>query len=190
MQTIRTFIAIPLPPDIQRRVGTLVDRLRRLDEGHIKWVPNESLHLTLKFLGDVDNRAVPEICKVLRQECSDCDRFDLVFQGVGAFPDIYRARVVWVGVVAGGEHLTPLVQRLESSLAEIGYKREPRPYQAHLTIGRLKTGRRLNNEVAEMLAKQQENEFGAVSVSEVHLVASYLERRSASYTIMDRVALR
>jgi 2'-5' RNA ligase len=188
MRTIRSFIAVPLPVEVQRRVGRVIDLLASDDDG-VKWVPAENLHLTLKFLGDVDNRSVPEVCQTMRACCREQAPFGIELSGMGAFPDVGRTRVLWIGVVQGEKPLTELVERLEEKCAAIGFKREPRRYQAHLTIGRMKTGRRPSDELREKLTSYEKTPFGSVLVNEIHLVASFLEKRGASYTVMDRAEL-
>ncbi len=189
MQTIRSFIAIPIESDIQRRVVRFVDRLQAVDEGAVKWVPMDNLHLTLKFLGDVDNRLVPSVCASMRKASQNVSPFELTFHGAGGFPDIDRARVLWVGVSEGGDVLTPWVQQLEERLAELGFKREPRTYQAHLTIGRFKVGRRPSPDLIERTMEAYSQDFGSMVVNEAHLIASYLERKGPTYTVMDRLSL-
>ena len=85
MHNIRSFIAIPLAPDVQRAAVRLIKRLSEPNDG-IKWVPTDNLHLTLKFLGDVDNTEVPRVCDVLREVCEDFQPFDLHLIGTGGFP--------------------------------------------------------------------------------------------------------
>ncbi len=189
MQTIRSFIAIPIADEIRRRVERFVNQLQTIDEGAVKWVPMDNLHLTLKFLGDVDNRLVPDVCKALRNSVAESSPFELSFQGGGGFPDLYRARVLWVDIPTGQDELTPLVARLEDRLAAIGFKREPRAYRAHLTIGRLKTGRRPGAELIDKIAESHAQEFGEMTVDEIQVIASYLEKKGPTYTVMDRISL-
>lgn len=190
MQTIRSFIAIPIIADIQRRVVRFIERLQNHDEGAVKWVPLDNLHLTLKFLGDVDNRMIPDVCRVMRQSSQGIGPFEVGFHGAGGFPDIDRARVLWVGVNIGNEILTPWVQTLEDQLAGLGFKREPRTYQAHLTIGRFKTGRRASPDLIDAVTTAYDQDFGSMLLQEAHLIASFMERKGPTYTVMDRLELK
>ena len=92
MRTIRTFVAIPLTSQSQRTIR-LIERVRQPSDG-IKWVPTDNLHLTLKFLGEVDNTEVPAVCDVVRDVCADRDPFELHFARTAGFPSIDRPRVL------------------------------------------------------------------------------------------------
>ena len=93
MKHIRSFIAIPLASEVSRAAVRLIKRLSEPGDG-IKWVPTDNLHLTLKFLGDVDNTVVPRVCEVLHEVCGAYEPFDLEFLGTGGFPDTERPRVL------------------------------------------------------------------------------------------------
>lgn len=189
MQSIRSFIALPITAAIQKSAATLVRRLSGERDG-IKWVPNENLHLTLKFLGDVDNREVPKVCEVLRQCCEGLEPFNLQFRGAGAFPDPARARVVYAGIIQGGDVLTKLVGRLEPALAELGFKPEPRDYIPHLTLGRTRGGsRRAAPEIAERIRREAGYDLGSMYAEQVCLYASFLDKAGPTYQVMDTIPL-
>lgn len=189
MQTIRSFIAIPLEPSVQKAVAGLVRRLAGEADG-IKWVPSDNLHLTLKFLGDVDNVQVPEVCQVLRDCCRGIAPFPVHFRGAGAFPNASRPRVLWAGVVEGGQSLAELVGRMEQRFADLGFKPEPRDYQPHLTLGRTRGGsRRAGPEVTQRIEQNADYEVGAMVATEVCLYASFLDKQGPTYNIMDTVEL-
>lgn len=189
MQTIRSFIAIPISPTVQKGMALMVRRLAGERDG-IKWVPSESLHLTLKFLGEVDNREVPRVCEVLRQCCDGIEPFTLRFSGIGAFPDTSKPRVVYAGVVEGGESLVAIVSGLEKELATLGFKPEPRDYIPHLTLGRTRGGsRRGSPELQERLESHANQGLGQMDVDRVQLVASFLDKTGPTYQVMDTVDL-
>ena len=89
----------------------------------MKWVPEDNLHLTLKFLGDVVDRDVPQVCNAIRQCCETISPFELEFEGTGGFPCDDRPRVIWAGITVGGEILVDLVTRLEKDLAKLEFTR-------------------------------------------------------------------
>ena len=189
MQTIRSFIAIPLESEISRGATKLIQRVRQ-DGDAIRWVPTDNLHLTLKFLGEVDNVEVPEICNVMRQVCEPFDPFNLVFTGMGGFPSLDRLRVIHVGVDDESGALVRLVGELESQLAELGFKPEPRDYRPHLTLGRTRSGSRgANPELIERIRNEEHLRLGEMRVESIQLVGSFLEKRGPSYHTMDTVDL-
>jgi 2'-5' RNA ligase len=189
MQTIRSFIAIPIPAVIQRAMAGVVGRIAGERDG-MKWVPRDILHLTLKFLGEVDNREIPRVCQVVRGCCDGMGPFGLRFRGVNAFPQLDRPRVIYAGVVEGGEELAGLVGRLEQDLAALGFKPEPRDYVPHLTLGRTRGGsRRGSPELAERVQRCANLELGQMEVERVQLIASFLDNEGATYQVMDTLFL-
>jgi 2'-5' RNA ligase len=187
MHTIRSFIAIPLSPIVSRGATRLIERLREAGDG-VKWVPLDSLHLTLKFLGDVDNTEVPKICQILREICGQFEPFELSFGGTGGFPSLEKPRVLYVGVEDPSGSLVNIVGQLETRLADLGYKPEARDYTPHLTIARAGKSRKAIAEVAEKLATGS-IELGQMDVNTVHLMASFLDKTGPTYQVMDRVEL-
>lgn len=188
MQKIRTFIAIPLPEDIQGAAEDMISRMSGSMEG-VKWLESETLHLTLKFLGDVDNREIPDVCKVLRKCCEPREPFSLKIQGAGAFPDLERARVVWSGIEDEDSALCPLVADIDERMGGLGFRREFRDYRPHLTLGRLSKGSRPSNEFAQAINSEKDTYLGTIQVSEVRLYASFLDREGPTYNVMDHVLL-
>ena len=189
MQTIRSFFAIPLGDNVSRSARRLIQRLSQSDDG-IKWVPVDNLHLTLKFLGEVDNTEVPKICAIAREICEGYDPFELSFAGTGGFPSMERARVLYVGVEDPSGSLVGIVSELETELAELGFKPEPRDYTPHLTIGRTRSGgRRASGQMIDRLTAEQGCVLGEMMVDTVQLMASFLEKTGPSYQVMDTIKL-
>lgn len=189
MHTIRSFIAIPLAPAVGRQARRLLRQLRR-DQDGIKWVPEDNLHLTLKFLGEVVDREVPDVCRAMRRVASGFEPFQIELGGTGGFPNDLRPRVLWAGISAGGEVLTALVAALEGELARLGYKPESRDYRPHLTLGRVRSGSRTaSTEVVERLNSQRERQLGQMPVDRLLLQASFLDKGGPTYQVMDTVPL-
>ena len=189
MQTIRSFIAIPLAENVSRGAARLVKRLADSDDG-IKWVPTDNLHLTLKFLGEVDNTLVPKICDVTRTICQSYEPFELSFGQTGGFPSLDKARVLWVGVADPSGSLVGIVGDLESELADLGFKPEPRDYTPHLTIGRTRGGsRRVGQAVIDKVKAEQEITLGEMEVNAIHMMASFLDKSGPTYQVMDTIEL-
>ncbi len=189
MKTIRTFVAIPLGDEVSREAIRLIKRLRQPNDG-IKWVPTDNLHLTLKFLGEVDNTEVPAVCDVVREVCGEFEPFELHFAGTDGFPNIDRPRVLYVRIEDQSQALTEIVGALDQQYAELGFKPEPRDYQPHLTLGRTKSGsRRAGDDVIARLSNEREVEIGTMVVDTVHVFASFLDKQGPTYQVMDTVEL-
>lgn len=189
MHTIRSFIAIPLNGEVQRAARKIARELRSENDG-MKWVPEDNLHLTLKFLGDVVDRDVPQVCKAIRDCCRSIPSFELEFEGTGGFPNDQRPRVVWAGITGGGEFLIDLVSRLEVELAKLGFKPEPRDYRPHLTLGRVRSGSRsASPEVVAKVVRFKKRRLGIMTVDQIRLYASFLDKEGPTYNVMDTIHL-
>ncbi|MDY6990048.1 MAG: RNA 2',3'-cyclic phosphodiesterase [Thermodesulfobacteriota bacterium] len=134
---IRTFIAISLPDGVLQAIGEAQERLRqsRLD---IRWVRKEGIHLTLKFLGDIDRAVVEKLEAAMGRATKGIAPFTLIGKGIGVFPDLRRARVIWTGLSGDVQALMALHRNLESELKGLGFPKEKRSFKGHLTLGRAK----------------------------------------------------
>lgn len=189
MKTIRTFLAIPLPDDLARSAGQLILSTRQDGDG-IKWVPEDNLHLTLKFLGEVENIETPRVCTALEEVCANFEPFDLVFEGTSGLPDAERARVLTVRIDDPSGSLVKLAAEIELTFADLGYKREPRDYRPHLTLGRARSNvRRANADVVQRWLAHADRPLGEMRVDHVQVVGSFLEKRGPVYNVMDTVDL-
>ena len=176
-----------MAPEVSRAAVRMIERLRESGDG-IKWVPTDNLHLTLKFLGEVNNTEVPPVCEAIREICDQHSPFELQFSGATGLPAIDRARVVCAGVADPSGSLTEIVNALEKKLAKLGYKQEARDYVPHLTLGRAKA-RRANPDVLERIKEEQSTNLGSMWVNEVQMIASFLDKGGPTYQIMDTVEL-
>jgi 2'-5' RNA ligase len=140
--TMRMFAAVEVPEEIQQKVHAYAHELEGLFEG-VKWVSPENLHLTLKFLGDVEPGQVDEIKDALDDAMSKYGPFELGFADTGFFPSEKRPRVIWVGADGEIEQLVDMFQTLEGNLEPLGFDREARTFSPHLTIGRVRKFERI-----------------------------------------------
>jgi RNA 2',3'-cyclic 3'-phosphodiesterase len=145
----------------------------------IRWVPPENLHFTLKFLGAVDDEAIEPIANALDQALRPFSRFDINAKGLGVFPHVRRARVLWVGLE--GTNLGKLAARVDTTLEAFGFARETRAFVPHLTIGRWRQYEGSPGKLATELERWKAHEFGSSSVKEAILFQSVLRRQGAVY---------
>lgn len=136
---IRAFVAIEPSPAIKEEVETLVAGLARAARG-VRWVGAGSLHLTLRFLGNVEPEKFLAISRTVAEGFSLQSPLNLQCRGVGAFPDLNRPRVVWLGLTGEIAGLFELVEELNRRLRNCGIPVDPRPFAAHLTVGRAQKG--------------------------------------------------
>jgi 2'-5' RNA ligase len=177
---VRVFIAIDLDPHIKTNLTGFLTHLKNLGRARISWVRQEGMHLTLKFLGEVDEPLLEKV-KALLQEVGAVSRpFLLKVRGTGVFPPGARnPRVLWVGVEEDPA-LGELQARLESSLKKLGFPREDRPFHPHLTLGRVKSPGDLRLVLAE-LEKRRDDVFGEMMARTIILFRSTLKATGAEY---------
>ncbi len=131
---MRIFVAVFPPPEVREKV---LASARRLPSGdRVRWIRPENVHLTLKFLGDVEDEIMDYLCAALGEVCERHTPFDTRLEELGAFPSARRARILWVGIGAGSDRLRSLAADLDAALAPLGFEPEKRPYTPHLTLGR------------------------------------------------------
>jgi 2'-5' RNA ligase len=185
MARVRTFIAVGLDKGVRDRTVALQEALAATG-AEVKWVEPENLHVTLLFLGEVDDRDLPDVCRVVAEVAGQLAPFPMSVQGAGCFGNPRRPRTLWVGVGEGTQELVALHDALEPPLLALGcYRREDRQYTPHLTLGRAK-GDRPNDGLAAALAKHAGWRCGEQPVREVLVMGSELTPKGPVYTVMGR----
>ncbi|MBK9940025.1 MAG: RNA 2',3'-cyclic phosphodiesterase [Kouleothrix sp.] len=135
MDTYRLFIAAPLPATVKAALVVAQQRFRR-GGAPIKWAAPETMHLTLRFLGETAPNLLPALSAAIGQACAAFRAFRLSLTQIGAFPNLRQPTVVWAGVGGDTTTLTQLAAALDPSLAALGFTSERRPFRPHLTLGR------------------------------------------------------
>jgi len=184
MSVIRAFIAIVLPPEVLVCLDDVSQQLRQeLGEAPVRWVPVENIHLTIKFLGDVSESNIDMLTDFLQSIANNVKQFEFSVGGLGAYPKPHRPRVIWVGVEAPTELMT--AQRsVESEMSRLGYARERRPFNPHLTLGRVSrhsTNQDIRN-IADVIKTQTVGYLGCARVMAFHIYRSDLKPSRAIYT--------
>lgn len=187
MADVRTFIAVLLTDELKSRISTVQDQFKDLAP-EVKWVARENLHVTLKFLGDVDSGRIEAVCSAMASAVEGVEAFSMGVSGVGAFPNPRRPRTVWVGLDSGAESLAEVAQRVDSALAGLGFPKEDRKFTGHVTIGRVKDERRIGS-LPEALLAAKSTEFGAVDVAGITVMKSDLRREGPVYTVIKEIPL-
>jgi 2'-5' RNA ligase len=154
----------------------------------VRWVAPDNFHVTVKFLGAVDEARLPAVIDALHAAVPHHARFAIDVGGLGAFPSATRARVLWAGVVAGDGPLAALAATVDTALASLGFPREARAFSPHITVGRVREPQRAPA-LATLLSASQTRPFGRVAVDAVTLMRSDLSPRGARYTPLARVPL-
>ena len=184
---IRLFISVELPDEIKKNIGSLIEGLKKSKAG-VKWVKPRNLHLTLKFLGWVEDSQVDRIIELSAKSVAGAGGFKARFEGLGAFPSGKSPRVIWVGTAEGGDALCKLAKTLEKTTSGAGFRTEEREFKPHLTIGRVKERKGL-----EKLTKQiggiKDAGFGEVLVDRINIMKSTLTPNGPVYENLKEVGL-
>ena len=187
MKVIRTFVAVLLTEDLRQKIAQVQGEAKKLAPD-VKWVAPENLHVTLKFLGDVCESKIGDVCDAVGEAARAVPAFDLSVSGLGAFPSPARARVVWVGIDRGREELAGLAAGVNDRLAKLGFEREDRAFKSHITIGRVKTSRLLD-ELARGIGEIDASDMGSQRVASVAVMQSDLQREGPVYSVLKKLEL-
>lgn len=182
---MRLFIAIDLPSEWKRLLAQPEESIGWLGRG-VKWVEPRGMHLTLKFLGEVDEKTLPDIRNGIAAACRGTDSFKIRLRGTGVFPNPKRPRVYWVGI-EGASALLDLQKRIDSGMQGLGFPAEEHPFQPHLTLARIKEPIGKQRMTDALLAYKIESEPGMIR--EVLLMQSHLSRDGAHYEAIWRCPL-
>ena len=184
---IRCFIALNLPSEIKGRLAELEARLKEA-RADVSWVKPENIHLTLKFLGGVEETRIPLVKRAIQEGLRGEGPLALTLAGLGVFPNPRSPRVVWVGVGGDTERLQNLQERLEQALGEVGFPREARPFSPHITLGRMRS-RQGAASLMELVGHLGANEVGSMKAESIELMRSQLHPAGAVYTILESFPL-
>jgi RNA 2',3'-cyclic 3'-phosphodiesterase len=187
-KTLRTFVAVEINGPIRARAGEIIAALAGAS-ADVKWVETHNLHLTLKFLGDVHQREIVEVCRAVARGAAQVDAFELEVRGAGAFPTAARPRTVWLGAGAGAEQMVVLHDRVEAALAELGYREEHRRFQPHLTIGRVRGAGPGIAELGKLLERHADAPVGHMTVRRVTVFSSELLPAGPVYEVLGSAEL-
>ena len=184
---IRSFLAIELPRTIQKKIEEVQGDLRST-HADVRWVNPEKIHLTLKFFGNIEESRIDPIFKSIEEPIRNTLPFSLKVRGLGAFPNLKNPRVIWMGLVDGREVLISFQKQIETQLEKIGFQPEDRPFNPHLTLGRMKSSRG-KEELVGRMEKHKEEEFGDFQVERVILFKSDLRPTGPIYTPLKDLKL-
>jgi 2'-5' RNA ligase len=195
---MRTFVALDLDPSIRQRIEDFVREVRALAP-EARWISADSLHVTLKFIGEKPDTMIAQIEAALHSV--HAEPFQLRFAGTGFFPTRRSARVFWIGIEAS-DALSNLAKRIDQALAKIGIAKEDRAFSPHLTVARVRgasgaPGRREGDKpsrhfakLQEFLAKHPAPDFGTMTAREFFLYRSQLSSKGSQYTKIARFELQ
>ncbi|MBS7638689.1 RNA 2',3'-cyclic phosphodiesterase [Candidatus Bathyarchaeota archaeon] len=187
-EILRVFVAVDFPDgDAKRRVIEVQEALSETG-ADIKPVEPENLHVTLRFLGEIEKSLVERV----KMELSTISfqPFNILFEGVGAFPDLRRINVVWIGIASGNVELLDLYGKINQALARCGLPPERRGFSPHLTVARVRSGRNMER-LSKRIMELRGLEIGGFMVDSFRLKRSTLTPRGPIYnTLLEVPALK
>jgi 2'-5' RNA ligase len=176
----RSFFAVELSAEIAVEVRKIQGALKERATG-VRWVRPEGIHLTLKFLGEVEQDCIEAIVRKAEGAIQGVGPFTVGIRGGGGFPTVKNPRVIWIGVEDHSGMLKQLQTRIEAGMAELGFTQEKRGFTPHLTVGRLRSGKG-SKTVAQAIDAIRTSDLGSLEVREIILFRSHLKPTGAEYT--------
>lgn len=191
MEEIRSFIAIELPEEVKCGLLMVQNRLKSADPDYAKWVAPSGIHLTLKFLGNVNSDKIASVIQAMRQAAKSVSPFHLELNGLGAFPNLRRVQIVWAGIIGDLDTLNTLQSNLETALIPSGFQAEMRPFTPHLTLARMRDNATplQRQALGEAISKTKFESQMIIHVGCLSLMKSQLTRAGAIYSCLSSVEL-
>jgi len=192
MEQIRSFIAIELPDELKSELTRLEARLKSDKQPWVKWVNPNSIHLTLKFLGNIAVDRTGEITRAIENAVQGISPFHLEVKELGVFPNLRRVQVAWVGISGEVDKLSQLQKRIETNLTPLGFTPETRAFTPHLTLARLRDQAPPDERqrFGQLIANAKFDTACTIEVDAISLIRSQLTREGAIYSQISSVKLK
>ncbi|MEK6714800.1 MAG: RNA 2',3'-cyclic phosphodiesterase [Candidatus Omnitrophota bacterium] len=183
---MRLFIAVELSKEIKKELTALEEKLKS-SAADVKWVKPDNVHLTLKFLGETKEEQIEPIKKILNGLAEKFKVFKTEIAGLGSFPNLKSPRVIWIGA-NNTDTLSVIANLLEEKLDKVGFPKEKRDFQPHLTLGRVRSLKNINI-LKDTLAKNLDFKAGILEVKALSLIESKLTPSGPIYTAFQSTGL-
>jgi len=192
MEKIRSFIAIELSAELRKELHQLEDRLKSSGQSPVKWVNPDNVHLTLKFLGNIDVNSIKGIVSALEKVAQVASPFRLSVNNMGVFPSEKGARVAWVGLSGDVDRLLQLQRHIEFGLENLGFPPESRAFTPHLTLARFHKGTTSDERqrFSRVVTNTRFEATSTIYVTAISLIKSQLTRQGAIYSHLALVNLK
>lgn len=187
---MRCFIAIDIDQTLRAALGDLQQQLQKeadIKKGDVTWVKPDSIHLTLKFLGEIEDKKVADVCNIVKDVAGRHKSFQLSIESVGCFGG-KSARVLWVGAGEGSENLLQVQKDLEQQLALAGWPPEEREFTSHLTLCRVKDSK-AGLKLAQVADNYKQLKLGTISADSLCVYQSQLTPAGPIYTVLGNYKL-
>ena len=188
---MRAFIAIKLSAEVESFLSRIQERLKA-SRADVKWVEPQNIHLTLKFLGERDNKQIEAVKAVIDETAAKFKEYALQPSSIGAFPNIRHPNVIWVGADKGCPETAQLAEDIEDGICRIGIPKEKKPFACHITLGRSRTPKNIQRlvEQLDLLGKGLPESAPILKVDKITLFKSTLTSKGALYEVLHETNLK
>lgn len=188
---MRTFIAIELPETIRIRLSALQKKIQDSAAG-LKWVNPQNIHLTLKFIGERDEKKVKEIREILKEVAGKNYSYAATISSLGIFPAKNSPRVIWAGIEEGDKETKEIAKELEEKISKIGIPKETRPFSSHITLARVKSALSRESLIQELdnLTADLTSQNLSFPVEKIFLFKSTLAPLGSIYEVLEEANLK
>ena len=186
MAVLRVFTAIQLPNGLSQSIDKAIRR--NLDHPTLRCVSQDALHITLNFIGDVEDRETPALCKALSSRLDSHQPFEVQLDGLGAFPNFDRPRVLWIGVKEGSEEISLINQQLRETIEDFGFVQEKR-FLPHLTVARVQNRNLEQPALKKIQSAFERSQWPAFTARSVIVFNSILEKSGPVYIPLATMSL-
>jgi len=187
MGKIRSFIAIEIPREIKNKIAEIQNKLRETSTD-VRWVNPGTIHLTLKFLGNIEKTQIQDILSAIKHSSEGINPFSVEIKSIGVFPKLEYPRVVWIGIKEERNSLLTLQKRIEENLSSLGFDKEERDFKPHLTLGRVKS-QKGKEKLISLIQQSKDISLGKFDVKEICLMQSILKPSGAEYSSLGEISL-
>ena len=177
---LRTFLAVELPQTVTGRLRTLTQLFEEIP-AEVRWVRPETFHITMKFLGSIRWEEIHEVCLATEKACQRLACFDVTLGTLGAFPNLDAPHTIWVGASEGMHELRELAERIDVEMEQLGFRREARLFQPHITLGKVRAEAECSPDLLAALKAHQDFEAGQFTVEGVTVFTSTLGKHGPKY---------
>lgn len=184
----RIFIALLINNELKNGLIQIQEKLK-VSKAEVKWVSHEGIHLTLKFLGNVEDFQMENIYAIVSAVVANFSPFTISLSSLNAFPGMSRPQIIWVGIQQGREVICEINQQIEDNLVSLGFEKEKKRFSPHLTIGRVKGNKRCA-ELTSLLPKIESSNIGQMRVEAIHIMKSQLTSQGAIYSVLKEISLK
>lgn len=188
LRQMRLFVAVNFSDATRKKIASLAGELQKLPSD-VKWVKEANFHLTVQFLGNVEEERVPGIVNALQKAVIGINSFTLALGGTGVFPSVERPRILWLGISGEVAVLSRLQRQVQEGFRQIGFPPEKRRFSPHLTLARIRSPYGFSELLKQAQILVEKNKFSSVHINSIELMLSDLKPNGPVYSVLSRIPL-